>query len=261
MLRKTFLHIRGVGEKREVALWRRGIADWEAALASDVSWLGKRAPIVRSASEISLRKLRERDAMFFSQRLPGHQRFRLYEEFQEETAFLDIETDPTAVTMVGVCFKDRYRVFIRDIDLWDFCEFIEPIKIVVTYNGSAFDLPILLRTFYRSSPPREFARPDDVFNPPRGTHLPGMGHIDLMTILHRRGIRGGLKASEERLGILRPPEVRGLDGFDAVLLWDRYQRGERGALDLLVEYNRQDVMNLKRIADILGPAGDESNAR
>jgi uncharacterized protein len=260
MLRNTFLHIRGVGEKREVALWRRGIADWEAALAADISWLGKRAPVVHAASEISLQKLRERDAAFFSQRLPGHHRYRLYEEFEEETAYLDIETDPAAVTMVGICYQGRYRVFIRDIDLWDFCDFIAPIKLLVTYNGGAFDLPILLRTFYRSVPRREFAR-DDVFNPPRGTHLPGVGHIDLMTILHRRGIRGGLKASEERLGILRPPEVRGLDGFDAVLLWDRYQRGERAALDLLVEYNRQDVMNLKRIVEIIGPTGAESGDR
>ncbi|HSB68384.1 MAG TPA: ribonuclease H-like domain-containing protein [Candidatus Methylomirabilis sp.] len=32
-----------------------------------------------------------------------------------------------------------------------------------------------------------------------------------------------------------------MSGFDAVLLWHRYLRGDRQALDLLVEYNRADV--------------------
>jgi uncharacterized protein YprB with RNaseH-like and TPR domain len=36
-----------------------------------------------------------------------------------------------------------------------------------------------------------------------------------------------------------------MDGYAAVLLWERYGRGDRTALDLLLEYNRQDVVNLE----------------
>jgi hypothetical protein len=153
--------------------------------------------------------------------------------------------------MIGVCRGEGYRAFVRGYDLEEFRRYIEPVKVLVTYNGSGFDLPVILRTFYRGERHPVFAS-GDYFNPPRGVHLPGTGHIDLMTALHRRGIRGGLKSSEEQLGIARPPEVAGMDGFDAVLLWEQYRRdGDRRALDLLVEYNRQDVMNLKRILELL----------
>ena len=157
------------------------------------------------------------------------------------------------MTLVGVYFRDEYRVFIRGRDLNQFPQFMARVKLLVTYNGAGFDLPVLLRTFWGGRPHRA-PRGDGIFNPPRGAHLPGAGHIDLMAVLHRQGIRGGLKASEARLGIIRPPEVQGLDGNDAVYLWSRYLRGDRGALDLLIAYNRQDVINLKRIVDLLEPA-------
>ena len=35
----------------------------------------------------------------------------------------------------------------------------------------------------------------------------------------------------------------------AVLLWQRYQRGDKGALDLLLSYNREDVVNLEVLMD------------
>ena len=40
-----------------------------------------------------------------------------------------------------------------------------------------------------------------------------------------------------------------MDGYMAVLLWQRYQRGDKGALDLLLSYNREDVVNLEVLMD------------
>ena len=40
-----------------------------------------------------------------------------------------------------------------------------------------------------------------------------------------------------------------MDGYTAVLLWQRYQRGDKGALDLLLSYNREDVVNLEVLMD------------
>jgi uncharacterized protein YprB with RNaseH-like and TPR domain len=40
-----------------------------------------------------------------------------------------------------------------------------------------------------------------------------------------------------------------MDGYAAVLLWQRYQRGDQGALDLLRSYNREDVVNLEVLMD------------
>jgi len=59
------------------------------------------------------------------------------------------------------------------------------------------------------------------------------------------GYQGGLKKIEDMFGIQRSSRTRGLDGWDAVRLWHEYQRGSRGALEVLVEYNREDICNLE----------------
>ena len=39
-----------------------------------------------------------------------------------------------------------------------------------------------------------------------------------------------------------------------MLLWQRYQNyGDRNSLDLLLEYNREDVVNLKVLREKLSP--------
>jgi uncharacterized protein YprB with RNaseH-like and TPR domain len=38
-------------------------------------------------------------------------------------------------------------------------------------------------------------------------------------------------------------------GFDAVRLWRRYEDGDDDALDLLLAYNMEDVVNLEPLAE------------
>ena len=41
-------------------------------------------------------------------------------------------------------------------------------------------------------------------------------------------------------------------GYDALLLWDKYRREHNhGALDMLLEYNREDVQNLRVLRNML----------
>ncbi|MCX8126599.1 MAG: ribonuclease H-like domain-containing protein, partial [Dehalococcoidia bacterium] len=59
----------------------------------------------------------------------------------------------------------------------------------------------------------------------------------------RLGLSGGLKAVEVRLGIER--ELKNINGLDAVMLWMRNEKkGDLKALETLLRYNREDVMNL-----------------
>jgi len=59
----------------------------------------------------------------------------------------------------------------------------------------------------------------------------------------RNNLYGGFKAVERQLGI--PRRLRGIGGAEAVMLWWRYQMDhDRKALDLLLEYNKEDVLNL-----------------
>ncbi|MGD9577374.1 MAG: ribonuclease H-like domain-containing protein, partial [Syntrophorhabdus sp.] len=56
-------------------------------------------------------------------------------------------------------------------------------------------------------------------------------------------IKGGLKELEKMYGIERKTE--GVNGFKAVQLWEIYRRhGRKDALELLLEYNKEDVLNL-----------------
>ena len=43
-----------------------------------------------------------------------------------------------------------------------------------------------------------------------------------------------------------------MDGYKAILLWEKYiTKGQRGALRLLLEYNKEDVLNLIPLEEIL----------
>jgi uncharacterized protein YprB with RNaseH-like and TPR domain len=64
-----------------------------------------------------------------------------------------------------------------------------------------------------------------------------------MVRCRRRGIRGGLKQIEQQFGITR--RSTGLTGRDAPRLWHEYDtNGDEQALAALLEYNREDVVNL-----------------
>ncbi len=63
------------------------------------------------------------------------------------------------------------------------------------------------------------------------------------------GLRGGLKLVERRLGLDRG-DVAGLDGWDAVRLWQRYEfYDDLRALRTLLDYNAADVTGLEYLAE------------
>jgi len=66
----------------------------------------------------------------------------------------------------------------------------------------------------------------------------------------RCNLRGGFKAVEQQLGI--PRKLKGVDGYDAVLLWQQYKNnGDHRALKQLLRYNQEDVVNLKALRERL----------
>jgi hypothetical protein len=64
------------------------------------------------------------------------------------------------------------------------------------------------------------------------------------------GIKGGLKAVEEKLGLERPKEIKDISGYDATVLWAKHLRGDKAALERLIQYNAEDVVHLKAIMEI-----------
>ena len=63
-------------------------------------------------------------------------------------------------------------------------------------------------------------------------------------MLSRLGYKGGLKKCEKSLGIKRDKKIIDIDGYMAVLLWDRYLKGDFRALNVLKRYCIEDTTNL-----------------
>jgi uncharacterized protein YprB with RNaseH-like and TPR domain len=231
MLRHTFCHIPGVGEKTERRLWEAGLTSWEAVLQREA---GPRHPAARRLAvehlRDSLRRHAAGDPVWFAQRLPAAQSWRLFRDFREGCAYLDIETTGMAaydhVTTIALYDGRTVRHYIHGRNLHDFARDVAAYRLLVTFNGKSFDLPFLERAL--------------------GVRLE-QAHIDLRHVLKSLGYRGGLKNCERQLGLERPG-MEGMDGWVAVLLWREYRRKQDArALESLLAYNVQDTLNLETL--------------
>lgn len=239
MLKNTYIHIPGIGSTIERKIWRNGIKSWEDFLKNhDVIKIPKtRKRILFSGIEESIEQLSGGNHIFFSRRLPARDQWRAYQVFKKKTAYVDIETTGLSphscrITLIGVYDGKETKTFIRGINLEEAPVELAKYKQLITFNGARFDLPFIEHEF------------PGFFN-----HL----HVDLMYPLKRIGYSGGLKNIENSLGMRRSEETAGITGFDAVRLWNRYEKGDEGALDILIKYNMEDVVNLEKIIEILYP--------
>ena len=149
-------------------------------------------------------------------------------------AFLDIETTGLSpsysdITVIGVYLvgngtERMVQLVGEEVTAENLHEILKDVHTIYTYNGSRFDLPFI-----------RVCLGVDL----KATH----NHCDLMYDCWRNNLYGGLKVVELKLDIAR--QLKGIDGYQAVLLWWRYQNhGDKRALKLLLHYNREDVMNL-----------------
>jgi uncharacterized protein len=250
VIRATFQHLPGVGPGTEARLWGSGIRDWSELLTAPVtrSLAARLRNRIEREVAASERALADRDAAWFGRRLSPAEHWRLFPEFEEETAYLDIETTGLSpfdgiVTVVSVHARGETRTFVAGEDLEELPAYLRRYPVLVTFNGSRFDVPFLRAVFPAMAPPP--------------------AHIDLRFLLYRLGISGGLKRIESTLGLGDRSGVEGVDGLEAVRLWHEYRRGHRAALDRLVRYNRADTTNLEpllrlsvdRLASRLLPSG------
>lgn len=232
MLRNTFCHISGIGTKLERTLWSKGVRSWDDVMRIPLNQIAASGHyVLRYRVKESLDHLADRNARYFMDTLPPDQTWRLFADFRDSVAYLDIETDGLAGSrnpITTIALYDGYSVtcYVRGKNLKDFPRDIRRFKLLVTYNGKSFDLPVIRKSL---------AVPMD------------QAHIDLRYVLKSLGYSGGLKGCEKRLGIDRK-ELDGMDGFFAVLLWQDYGRtGKAQTLETLLSYNVLDAANLERL--------------
>ena len=167
-----------------------------------------------------------------------NEHWRLYPDLKSGARFVDIETvglaPEDAITLVGIADECSTTVLVRrrDLTLRRLAEAFEGASVLVTFNGVAFDLPRLRRAF-------------------PGLACWDLPHLDLALLGRQVGLSGGLKAIERTLGLRRPQALDGVDGAEAVRLWNAHCRGDRSALPRLMRYCRADAETLVELADLI----------
>lgn len=233
MIRASFRLVPGVGAWLESRLWDAGVRSWgelAAAAPGDLPVPARTAARLQEAVRRAEAALAAGDAEALALMLPRAERWRLYAAFVEEACFLDVETDGgDGVTAVGLLDAAGPRVLLAGRDLDALPALSARWKLLVTFNGLAFDVPVLQRAF-------------------PGWRAP-LAHVDLCHLWRRLGHAGGLKLLEHAEGLRRPPQVAHLNGLDAIRLWGAWLAGDAAALRLLLEYNLYDAVHLRTLAD------------
>lgn len=229
MLKNTFCHLPGIGLKSERHLWDKGIYSWDACVNGPS--LPPRYSPLKGLLTQSYEQLKCCNPSFFIGAMQAAEHWRLFPEFRSSTAYLDIETNGYAgprgyITAISLYDGQAVYNYVKGRNLNDFKRDINRYKLLVTFNGKCFDIPFIEKHFKMTLP---------------------QAHIDLRYILRDLGLTGGLKSCEKRVGIDRK-ELDGVDGFFAVLLWQDFKRRKnQKALETLLAYNVQDVINLETL--------------
>jgi len=156
-------------------------------------------------------------------------------------AYLDIETTGLSrfydyITVIGIyrCHcKDNGLIQLigKEITRGNLTSALKDINTIHTYNGTRFDLPFIAFSL--------------------GIDLSvKYHHRDLMYDCWHNNLYGGFKSVEQQLGIRR--KLVGIGGLEAIQLWwSYYNNGNQSALVQLLEYNKEDVINLKTLKEKL----------
>jgi uncharacterized protein YprB with RNaseH-like and TPR domain len=232
MLKNSFIHIQSIGAITEQRLWESGLKHWDLIDGNLPCQIApRRKHFLLNGIEESRRHLANRNPAYFSKQLPSNQSWRLFPAFRNFTAYLDIETTGldrynNEITTIALYDGQAIKTYVQGQNLDDFIKDIQKYKVIVSYNGKSFDVPFI----------------ENYFN----IRL-GHAHIDLRYVLSSLGYRGGLKGCERQMGMDRG-DLKDIDGFFAVLLWEEYKRtGDQKALDTLLAYNIQDTITLENL--------------
>ena len=230
MITRSFVFLDKISTRREKKWQEQSITDWPSFLKTEKI---KGIPVLKKSYynrqiQEAQQALSNGDSSYFVGKLASKHMWRLYDYFKEESGFLDVEIDPSGkIVVAGISNYFSTNFFVQGANLEkSFLEKeLKKYKLLVTFNGAAFDLPRLQKQFGIS-----FAVP----------------HIDLKPLCVKLDMKGGLKEIEKQLNLKRPAHLYG----NPVELWKAFHAsGDREYLELLLDYNREDVENLRAVME------------
>ena len=165
---------------------------------------------------------------------------KLYNELKYNSLCIDIETTALngPISLIGVYQPKEGAIecqsFIKgqNLSIENLKQAFANCKMLITYNGLKFDIPKIRQEF-------------------PGVIPAGVPIFDIYLFSKKLGINTNLKVLEKTLNVGRldpSSEMRGI----AIKLWNRYSNyGDLKALNQLIEYNKQDTVNLYPLAEQL----------
>ncbi len=243
MIQGCFRHVPGIGPRTASLLNESGIVTWDDCISNEESipFNGKRRKKLVENIHKSIQSHESGDIGFFTSSFPTSEQWRILASYLHSATFIDVETTGLSwhychASVISAYHRGKLYSFVYGENLDDFLDIAEESELLVTFNGNSFDIPFIERTF----------------------NIPSLGcpHVDLRWIAWHRGYRGGLKSIEKEMGILRPPQIDGIDGFEAVDLYYRWQQGDAASRNLLVKYCEADVIATYLVAErVLNASG------
>lgn len=249
MLTQSFIFAKGLTEELERTLWSKGIVSWEVLRQfpeEAVAVLGdaRARKLVEQVAEAQ-EALARGDAAWFKAIWPERETWRLWKGFAglDRIALVDIETTGLTpgydqITVIGLADGAKATAYVAgrpqpgDEPIEKFRDAIKAYHLIVTYNGTSFDLPFIEKSFRDAN--FKFTLP----------------HFDVMLPARTIGLQGGLKDMEKQVGIVRPADIKDMRGVEAIQLWGQWKNsGDLAAYKRLTTYCKADCVNLKDFSD------------
>ncbi len=233
MITRSFIFLDKISKKSETNIWKQKITDWNDFLKKGTikGISDKRKMFYNSQLMKAKNALVNYDSSFFVS-LPTTETWRLYHFFKDDAVFLDLEMcGERDITVITLFNGIETKTLVRNINLFPDVvkEELKKYKLMITFNGSSCDLPIIKRYL--------------------GNIIPTIPHIDLRHCCKRLNLEGGLKNIEKQLGIERPQYLRG-GSENPYWLWKAFHAsGDQDYLTTLIEYNEEDTINLKPLME------------
>lgn len=234
--RSAFLHLPGFGPKKIVALRASGVICWSDLLHHlhlDLPGLEDNAPEWVKAIWRDEQAIATQNIAHLVSTLHRSDHWRILADFLDQATYLDIETtgdqQRPEITLIIAKHKGSLHTYTAEHNLDDFLHLLDDITMLVTFNGASFDVPQMENHFH--IPMRDIA------------------HIDLRWVCYHTQLRGGLKEIERAIGLIRPPDLIGMDGAEADWLWQRWKAtGNPALLNRLTRYCAADVIGLEHLS-------------
>ena len=232
MIKNSFIFLERINTKKEQNIWQEGIKDWQDfSNQKNIKGISKeKLEYYKKKIKEAQQALTEQHYSYFKKKLPQKEMWRFYGLLKDEACFLDIEINSQGKTII-VGISDYYNTnfFVKGVNLTKNLieKELSKYKMIITFNGASFDLPKLQKQFNIN------------FN---------QLHLDLKPLCVNLGLKGGLKEVEKIFDLKRPSHLYG----NPIDLWQAFHAsGDREYLDLLLDYNGEDIENLKDIIEIV----------